>query len=451
MRIVQLSTSDIQGGAARAAHRLAQGLRRAGHDCAMLVKQKSSADDWVISFGVLDPAREEAAAQVWKHYIHDQRSALSKTHFSLPIPGYDISAHPLIQSADIIHLHWVAGFLRPADIGRLQRLGKAVVWTLHDQRPFTGGCHYSAGCRQFETFCEQCPQLRSDEAGLVLAAFQEARAQWLPEFGVICLSRWMAECARQSAILGKARIEIIPNGLDTDVFRPGRAAARQKLGWVAGAIYFLFGADYVEEQRKGFAVLRAAILLCLKNKTFREGVAAGRINFVFFGEPPESAELGFPARSLGRIAAESALAEIYAAADAFMLPSHEDNLPNTMLEAMCCGTPVIGSAVGGIADTIRHLENGLLAPAGDEREFAAHMQRIVTDDALRARLSDACAQTVPAAFSLARQAERCVKFYGEEMTRLKPSATPPPPSAFVLPPVPPPAQTGAWRRLRSLF
>ncbi len=433
MRIVHISTTDLQGGAARAAYRLAVGLRRAGQDCAMLVKHKSGADAWVHGFAPLDRAQEEEAGRVWKNYIYDNRTPVSNTHFSLPAPGCDVASHPAVREADVVHLHWVAGFVAPAGVRRLQDLGKTVVWTLHDQRPFTGGCHYAAGCDQYERQCDQCPQLRADELGLVPASFAEALEQLRPGLGVICLSRWMADCARRSRLLRTARVEIIPNGLDTEVFRPGREAARAKLKWDREAVYFLFGADYLTEKRKGFDTLRGAVGRCLAKEPFRAAAKGGRIWFVFFGELPAAAiDMGFPAQALGRVEAEAALAEIYAACDAFILPSYEDNLPNTMLEAMCCGTPVIGAAVGGVAETIENGVTGLLTPPGDEAALADAIEALATDAGRRAALSANCARQAPAAFGWERQAEHCRRFYAEEMARQqgRAAAGPAPPSSF---------------------
>src|SRR5262249_19568734 len=148
------------------------------------------------------------------------RTSVSNTFFSLPTPAYDLSRHPLVAEADVIHLHWVATLLSPAGIAQLQRLGKPLVWTLHDQRAFTGGCHFSAACDHYQHECTPCPQLQRDPARLTAAILADSLATVEPGITVVCPSRWLADCAQKSALFRKFRIEVIPYGLDVARFRP---------------------------------------------------------------------------------------------------------------------------------------------------------------------------------------------------------------------------------------
>ena len=177
MRVALLSTTDLAGGAARAAFRLLHGLRALDHDCSMLVRKKLSEDRDVcqvaLDDGPLAKQREREAGRIRQYCIERNRTALSNTWFSLPIPGYDLARHERIQNADVVHLHWVSEFLSPFGIGKLQDLGKPLVWTLHDQRAFTGGCHYSAGCLRYEQDCLRCPQLREADFALTATNLRE--------------------------------------------------------------------------------------------------------------------------------------------------------------------------------------------------------------------------------------------------------------------------------------
>ena len=417
MRVVLLSTSDLAGGAARAAFRLLHGLRALDHDCSMLVRQKLSTDKdvhpVVLDDGPAARRREDEAGRISQYCIERNRTALSNTWFSLPAPGYDLSRHERIQRADVLHLHWVSRFLSPPGLGKLQALGKPVVWTLHDQRSFTGGCHFSAGCLKYETDCQGCPQLRRTDLGLTEASLNESRECIGRNVVVVCPSRWMADCARRSRLFKEARIEVIPYGLDTDVFKPQRAEARKELGLDPACVYLLAGADYGQEQRKGFHLLREAVRLSLAQPAFREALAAKRIHFLVFGHASPWADLDIPTRALGRLESEPALAKVYAASDAFLLPSTEDNLPNTMLESICSGTPVVGFSIGGLPDVIESGQNGLLVSAGEVGALARAIQAFAADPELRRRLAGGCAAQAGTRFGLREQARRYEQLYTE--------------------------------------
>jgi glycosyltransferase involved in cell wall biosynthesis len=307
-----------------------------------------------------------------------------------------------------------------------------VLWTLHDQRPFTGGCHYSAGCRRFEADCQVCPQLGLADFGLTEASLRESLACIGPNLLVVCPSRWMGDCARRSALFKEARIEVIPNGIDTDIFKPRRAAARNELGFDPAAVYLLAGADDGKERRKGFSILEEAIRICLAQPSFREAVMRREVRLVFFGATKPLMDVAFPGQWLGRFDSEEALAKVYAACDAFLLPSTEDNLPNTMLESLCSGTPVLGFEVGGLPDAIEHGKNGLLAPAADAEQLAQAMQRFAASPELRRTLTEGCGAPSRARFGFAEQARRHRVLY-EEVRRAGPAASPVGPASAVQP------------------
>jgi glycosyltransferase involved in cell wall biosynthesis len=388
----------------------------------MMVREKISADEDVkrVARDTSKPAKrqEREAGQIHEECVQRHRTAVSNTWFSLPAPGYDLSRHETVQRADIIHLHWVSQLLSPWGIGQLQKLGTPMLWTLHDQRPFTGGCHYSAGCRGFETNCQTCPQLGWADFPLTEASLRESLACIGPNLVVVCPSRWMGDCARRSALLKEARIEVIPNGIDTDIFKPRRAAARKELGFDPAAVYLLAGADDGMERRKGFPILEEAMRICLAQPSFREAVMRRQVNLVFFGSAKPLMDLGFPVQWLGRFDSEESLARVYAACDAFVLPSTEDNLPNTMLESLCSGTPVLGFKVGGLPDAVEDGRNGLLVPAGDAEHLARAIQRFAASPELRRSLAEGCSAQSRECFGFTEQARRHRALY-EELRRAR--------------------------------
>ena len=419
MRVLHFDTYDISGGAARAMYRLHRGLRSLGVDSRVLTLTKRSTDpDVLLVRPASDPAAtpwKEELAWLQSSCIDLDRTHRSNTYFSLPEPAYDLSADPAVREADVLHLHWVVGFLSPVTIAALQRLGKPIVWTLHDQRPFTGGCHFSCGCRGFETDCSCCLQLASDPFGLPKAALADARE--LLQVGGLHLvspSRWLADVARRSSLFRDQPVEVIPNGLDTQVFRPQpRTEAKQAMGLDPSVVCFLFGADDCGEKRKGFAILREALRLARTFRPFRHKVKDYAVAFLSFGSgTPDMKDVkNVPVLHLGRLNSDTELVRAYSAADVFLLPSLEDNLPTTLIEAMCCGTPSIACRIGGVPEVVTHEVDGMLAAPGSIKDFATAIRTLTGDGHLRARLQEKCREQGPRRFAAEIHAQRYREFY----------------------------------------
>jgi glycosyltransferase involved in cell wall biosynthesis len=407
MKILQVSNSDINGGAARAAYRLHRGLIAIQQDSLMLTLNRQSGDESVIKID--QPATSIPLSTLQKRYINHNRTTLSNTSFSLPYPGIDLTHH--LANADIINLHWVAYFQSPVTIHHLLK-HKPVIWTLHDMWAFTGGCHYSAGCTQYQQDCATCPQLQADPDGLTAAILQDKLAL-LQGLVIVTPSQWLADCARRSRVFRHHRIEVIPYGLETDVFSPlDKTEAKRELGLNGGAIALLIGADNGNEQRKGFAKLLQALKICAQNPQFQALLSAQKIQLLCFGIPNDQlTELNLPLHSFGRIDEDTQLRKIYAAADLFVLPSLEDNFPNTMLEAMSCGTPVIAFEVGGIPDVVKDGVTGRTVPLGDVSTMAAAILDCVLADDVRRRLGEASRRVMAEQYGLVVQAQHYMVLY----------------------------------------
>jgi glycosyltransferase involved in cell wall biosynthesis len=416
MRVVHISTSDLAGGAARSAFRLHKALLALGEESTMLVRNKSSTLDSVHAFSAPQDTGFVFEDIIHTWYIHRNRTSVSNTHFSLGWPGHDLSDHALVRQADILHFHWVSDFQSAPTLARLQGLGKPVVWSLHDQRPFTGGCHFSAGCHKYETDCAGCPQLEVDPAGLTVANLvdQLPLGRFSP-FTVVAPSHWMAGIARRSTVFSRVRIEVIPNGVETDCFRAWpQKEARLKLGLPTEGLYLLFGADCGSEKRKGYEELVAALQGCLEDAAFRQRLERGQLGLLCFGRG--SPALGGPLRpfkSFGYLDSDHTLSALYSAADLFLLPSLEDNLPNTALESLSCGTPVIGFNAGGVPDLVIEGVTGSLVPVGDHRQLGQLLLSSVSDPGRLHAMRVACRQHVERDFPLIRQAEKCRELYRE--------------------------------------
>jgi glycosyltransferase involved in cell wall biosynthesis len=401
IEVVHVNASDDLGGAARSCVRLHRALEAAGAHSQLILEPPYVPDvEWL-----------RRVDSIERQYVRNNRTESSNTHFSLTLSGRDLSADERIREADVIHLHWVATAQTPASLRKLLDTEKPVVWTLHDEGPFTGGCHYTAGCTGFRHACEACVQLRKDPL-LVPSVVLRDKAQLLAEsqLTLVAPSVWLAEQARTSAVFGGSRIEVIPNGVDTDMFRVrSRREARGRLGLDPDAVYVLCGANH-EERRKGVASLDAALARVVHDPR----LAARDVRVLWAGhEPSNGLFKGLAVTNLGRLETEDEMAQAYAAADVFVLPSLEDNLPNMLLEAMACGTPVIAYAVGGVVDVVEDGVDGRLAEVGDDHALAEGIADLIADPAAVRQLGERAATKIADRFSARHQAFRMLDLYGE--------------------------------------
>lgn len=410
MRVVHLSTNEQAGGAARAAHGLHLALRDAGVDSRMLVLERQS-DDASVATVARDSVDEGAWGVIDARWIAANRTAVSNTMFSSGGLGAAVASHPSVRDADVVNLHWIAGLAAVDAIGALLALGKPVVWTLHDEWAYTGGCHYASGCGAWRTGCARCPQLVEDPHGLVAWQFDRKRAAYAAGRLVIATpSRWLSARAAESALLAGRRIETIPYGVDTAVFAPGRReAGRRRLGLGTDDAALLFSADAAGERRKGFAELLAALRSL-------EGRMSAAPRLVVLGDAGRVA-LPEGAIATGRLADRAALAEVVAASDLYVLPSLEDNLPNGVLEAMSSGTACVAFDAGGVPDMLAEAPACAMAPVGDVAALAGAIARALGRIGELRAARPALSAFARARYAPERQAERYRALYAELRNR----------------------------------
>jgi glycosyltransferase involved in cell wall biosynthesis len=380
LKILLINTDDSMGGAAIASLRLLSVLEEEPDIEAKLLvqeKKRNRADVVPVAQSWLDKKRAFVRFVAERLYFRlFEKSKEVRFAFSPATTGIDISQHPLVQEADILHLHWVNfGFLSVESLEKLFSLGKPVVWTLHDMWAFTGGCHHSGDCANYQGHCGNCvPYLRNPAPDdLSARVWQRKNTVFgdvanLPPIQIVGCSEWLANRARKSSLFGKLPVSAIPNPLDVSIFKPvGKAEARKKLNLPVDKKLILFAAAKVTVIWKGFGYFRESLQI------LKEQVANPEdIELVILGE--SDAELNqmlpFKTHALGRIADVEKIALIYAAADVFTIPSIQENLPNTIMEAMACGTPAVGFEVGGIPEMITHQETGYLARYKSAEDFA---------------------------------------------------------------------------------
>ncbi|GAB4012890.1 glycosyltransferase family 4 protein [Spirosoma migulaei] len=392
MRVTHLSNYHLFGGAAVAANRLHRALEKqawSNHnvESTMLVGVPNRLETHRPEPGVVYLANNFLAEQTAfgrfvaerLYFLPYERDNSVRFQFSPARFGATLDFHPAIQQADILHLHWINfGFLSINGLQSLIDLGKPIVWTLHDQWAFTGGCHYSRGCNHFLTHCHQCPYLKKpgehDLSARVFAQkkklFDKARVHFTPP------SHWLASEAQRSALLRGFPFTVIPYAIDQAVFCPvDRAEANTRLDLPdTSKPRLLFGSANVTDTRKGFKYFAEALTLLHQ----QHPDLAPEILVFGKGRSYLLNELTYPVRHLGLLTTEDDIVAAYNAADVMIVPSLEDNLPNTVIEAMACGTPVVGFRTGGIPEMIDHQQNGYLADIGSAQQLADGIAFLLT-------------------------------------------------------------------------
>jgi glycosyltransferase involved in cell wall biosynthesis len=342
-------------------------------------------------------------------------SPAEKTFFADDRTPFYEDACRQMPEADLINLHWVAGFLDLGAFFRLLPRSTPVVWTLHDMASFTGGCCHAMGCGKFTQKCGACPQLGStDEADLTRDVW---RRKWeyyssldANRFHIVTPSRWLGEEVKRSALLSRFPHSVIPYGLDLEVFKErDRRFSREVLGIPREAKVLLFVSNGLHVHLKGLHLLVEAL----------EGMDSARDLFLLcIGPGPPPALQRFPHAHIPIVTEDGLLSLIYSAADVFVLPSLADNLPNTMLESLACGTPVVAFAAGGIPEGVRPGITGLLARAGDPAELRSAILKLLGDDSKRGEMSANCRRIALDEYETSIETKRYVELY-EEMLLYK--------------------------------
>ena len=381
MRVLLINTSERIGGAAVAASRLMEALNNHGVKAKLLVRDKQTERISVVALG---HRRCMMWKFLWERIVIWRANRFKKNNlFAVDIAntGMDIASLPEFRQADVIHLHWVnQGMLSLKDIDKILASGKPVVWTMHDMWPCTGICHHARDCIRYREKCGDCPFIYGGGSRRDLSYRVFRKKQKLYEgrhIRFVTCSRWLEEQARQSALLHEQTVTCIPNPIDIRLFHPeDRKEARTRCCLPQTMKLMLFGSVKITDKRKGIDYLiESCRLLAENHPELKE-----ELGVVVFGNCSQQLDnlLPFKVYPLDYVVDEHRLVDIYNAVDIFVTPSLEENLPNTVMEAMACGTPCVGFRVGGIPEMIDHLQNGYVAQYKSAEDFAAGIYRMLT-------------------------------------------------------------------------
>lgn len=378
LKVLSVCTS-LGGGAGRAAYRIHQGVRSLGVDSRMLIKAGRSKDPTIVTLDDFTPHNPFYKAFDWtrnkcknkiQHYRWNQYPNRDNVFMS-DLRGTDLHGALFKLDYDVLHLHWLnLRFVHPKDLPK----DKPIVWTLHDSWPFCGVCHYFFECERYKQECGCCPFLHSDKADDLSHKVWQEKAKIYKDLNlhIVSPSRWLADCARQSSLLGRYPVTVIPNCLDVNAFRPleekgisprWRNFQEKRLA----KPFVLYGAiNAAMDKRKGFANLLSALRL-LEQQGHRDD-----FELVVFGasESELSMDVNIPIRYVGYVGNTEELASLYNTASVMVVPSLTEVFGQTASEALACGTPVVAFQCTGIQEVVSHKVDGYLAEPYDSMDLA---------------------------------------------------------------------------------
>ncbi|MFN9857948.1 MAG: glycosyltransferase family 4 protein, partial [Pseudanabaena sp.] len=326
------------------------------------------------------------------------------------LPNKIQSIHP-----DILNLHWISGGF--VQIETLKKFKEPIVLTLHDMWALTGGCHYSQDCDRYTISCGNCPQLHSHRDDDISRWVWNRKAKaWKDlDFAIVTPSQWLANVAKTSSLVGDHPIHVIPNGIDLEIYRPiDPKLARYLFKLPQDKHLILFGAmRATSDPRKGWQFLQPTLQL-LKQTDWHD-----RIELVIFGasQPEQAVDFGFPCHYLGQLHDQLSLSVMYAAVDLLLVPSTQDNLPNTVMESISCGTPCVAFKIGGIPEMIQHQQQGYLGDPFDCQDLANGIDWVLNDPHRYQNLRLAARAKAEQEFNQSLQASRYQKLF-QQILRL---------------------------------
>lgn len=416
LKVCQVSFSDGNGGAARAAQRIHSAF------------QSGSTPQLISSMRVSRRVSDRPDV----HGPEGKRKALlmARSVIGGLLPALQHTSNPVLHSpswlpckldreldaidADLLHLHWVQGEM--LSIEAIGRLRKPVVWTLHDCWAFSGSEHYPQDADDCRYQQEYLPGNRPPgHSGLDIDrwCWQRKRRHWRRPFQLVCPSRWLAGCVQRSALLAHWPVRLIPYPLPTDIYRPWpQALARQLFGLPAEGPLLFFGAiGGSRDPRKGWDLLEPALRQLAQTHPQLQAVVFGQ------SQPADPPRLGLPLHYVGSLHDDQSLALLYSAADVMVVPSRMDNLPQTATEAQSCGVPVVAFNATGLPDAVEHQRTGYLATPFDPADLAAGVRWVLDSTERQRSLATAARKRAVSLWTPRRIAHAYADLYREVLSR----------------------------------
>jgi glycosyltransferase involved in cell wall biosynthesis len=330
------------------------------------------------------------------------------------IGAFKIKNIPAYEEADLLNFHGIHGqFFSYLALPSLT-VNKPAVFTVRDMWPLTGHCAVNYDCERWKLGCGRCPY--PDAPPALPTKRDSTHIEWKlknwayshSRLTVVTLSRRMTEQAQQS-MLGRFPIHHIPNGVDTEAYRPlDPDLCRSALGIPAKKKVLMFAAGHLNRQNKGSDLLAAAL----------QGLPPAlkaEIILLLLGEGGEAIADAFdvPILPLGYVGGHRFKALAYSAADLFILPTRGEGLPNVLLESMACGTPMVSFDVGGVPDLVRPGVTGYLARPEDAQDLRHGIFQLLEDAPRQQVMSQQCRAIAVEEYAVELEVQRYIALYHE--------------------------------------
>lgn len=368
MRVVHICKS-LNGGAGLCVARIMEATRELGVDARAIVAIGNRSEyvdvieeqlSW-LSFTSLSKSQVLKKAHTW--FTQNRRIGLVKKTvnypfvFSSPVTHYtNIANHPWVQEADIVHLHYIGGFVDYESF--FKKVKQPIVWTMHDQNPGLGGLDFQ---KWKDDASPQLKRLDDKMMAIKKKAYGHIRSMTL-----VTISSQMDEYAKNNTLLKQFPRVKIHNGINGNAFAPiDKKTAREVLGISENRVLFLFSSVYIDDERKGLKQLIEALeRISIPNKML---ICVGN-----FCKVPEA---NFEVRCEGFVSNNRLQSIYYSAADYFVLPSFLEAFAQTPMEAMACGTPVVAFPCSGATDLIND-NNGVVCEGFSPKDLASGINTI---------------------------------------------------------------------------
>lgn len=387
MKVVHINTNDLGGGAAIAASRHCEAMIRNGIDAKMITLTKGSHKPYIkkIHLGI------RALLTFVFTFLHGRllKNIKPTGTFSVMCYGHPFYKDRDVRDADVIFIHWVnSNCLSIKGVENILKLGKPTVWYMHDMFPITGGCHHSLDCDGYKSDCKNCPLVNGNCKGVALKQLKTKMKHWkkYQNLSFVTPSNWLASCVKVSALAQGHEVKVIPNTIDTDLFKPLPFDTKVMFGLDSCKKTILFSADLSGSIYKGFQYT-IDCLKCLDPNKY-EGLIIGNM--------PKGLQEQVPIKviSTGYLMDSLSLVLAYNACDTVLISSIAENYPNVILEAMACGKPCVGFDIGGISDLIVNGESGYLCNELSSDKIKTNLETLLNNNECYLTLSSNARQQI---------------------------------------------------------
>lgn len=379
MKIVHVIASDSGGGAAIAAKRHCEAMIGMGIEARLLTLTKVSHSEYLIKYHLGVRAFLPLLYQVLHEWV---KSILKPTGtFSIMKFGFPLYKDKVITESDVIFIHWVNNAISISGVEKILKLNKKTFWYMHDMFPITGGCHHSLGCKGYTGNCSDCPLINGKGRSLASRQLKSKIKHWkkYSNLSFVTPSKWLADCVKESTLAQGHEVKVVPNTIDTGLFKPLPFDCKTIFGLDTNKKTILFSADLSGSIYKGSQYTIDCLKLLDPDKY--EGLIIGNM--------PKGLQEEVPIKVIatGYLMDQLSLVLAYNACDTVLISSIAENYPNVILEAMACGIPCVGFNTGGIPDLIHHKTSGYISFDKTSVDLFNGIDYIISDETRYSKLS----------------------------------------------------------------